>query len=404
MKIKHLLLALLTLFVSCNSDQKQEEADLSNLPWDEIVKQGEGKTVHFMMWQGSPVINSYIRNYVVPMVREKYNINLQITGGQGPEIVQLVMSEKEAGVEVGQVDMCWINGETFFQLNQIKGLYGPFVKQLPNSEFIDFDNPFISSDFQQHFNYMECPWSISQFAMVYDSAKVQNPPTSLTELADYVKKNPGTFTISNDFSGMTLLKGFLAELGGGKESLNGPFDEEKYKLLSTKLWEFINQNKKYFWKNGETFPNEHSQMNQLFSLGELNLIYGFGEGGFEDKVKSGLFPVSTRGYGWKSGMIKNSNYLGILHNAPEKAAAMLVINFLISPEAQFAKSNADEMDSNTIISYEKLPDEWKKKFDEAPKRKYAPTMEDLSQFAMAEPAPEYMIRLFEDFRSQVIEK
>jgi len=101
---------------------------------------------------------------------------------------------------------------------------------------------------------------------------------------------------------------------------------------------------------------------------------------------------------------KNTNYLGILDNASNKAGAMQVINFLLSPEAQFRKANADGMDANTVLEIDRLPEEWKQKFENAPGRQYGLEMEELENFAIQEPAPEYMIRLYEDFRTEVIEK
>ena len=399
------LTAILALaLISCNSEEKKDDSGLKTAPWSEISAAAKGTTVNFMMWQGSPVINDYMNNYVKPHLKENYNIDLQISGGQGPEIIQLVMGEKEAGITDGQVDIAWINGETSFQLRKIDGLWGPFVDQIPNTKYIDFDDPYISTDFQQPIAGMEAPWSIGQAAMVYDSAKVQNPPQDLDELATYVKKYPGTFTISNDFSGMTLLKSFLAELGGGPHSLDGKFNEEKYKKLSGQLWDYINQNKKYFWKQGETFPKEQTKMGQLFANGELYLGFGFSEGGIEEKVISGLYPKTARSYPWKNGTIKNANYIGILQNATNKAGAMQVIDFLTSPAAQFEKSKADGMDSNTILEVDRLPEKWKQKFENAPHRIYGLEMEDLKEYAIAEPAPEYMIRLYEDFRKEVIEK
>jgi len=398
-----LALGLSLILTGCGSEVKEED-DLQNTSWTEIEKKATGTTVNFMMWQGSPAINNYINNYVIPAVKEKHNINLEISGGQGPEIVQLVMGEKEAGVTQSQVDMVWINGETFFQLRKIEGLWGPFVEQLPNAEYIDFSDPFIHTDFQQPVNYMEAPWSIGQFAMVCDSTKVQDPPANMEALETYVKNSPGTFTISNDFTGMTLLKSFLAEIGGGPNSLDGEFDEEKYLKLSSQLWEYINNNKQYFWKEGETFPKEQSKMSQLFASGELAITCGFSEGGIEEKVKTGLYPKSTIAYAWENGTIKNTNYLGILDNASNKAGAMQVINFLLSPEAQFRKANADGMDANTVLEIDRLPEEWKQKFENAPGRQYGMEMEELENFAIQEPAPEYMIRLYEDFRTEVIEK
>lgn len=403
-KLYALLLISLIAFSGCNSKPEQAEIDLSTQSWEEISAQATGTTVNFMMWQGGPEINNYINNYVVPTVKEKFNINLKITGGQGPEIVQLVMSEKQAGVKSGQVDMAWINGETFFQLNQINGLWGPFVKSLPNAEYINFDNPYINTDFQQPTNDMEAPWSMSQFAMVHDASEVPNPPKNLKELEEYVKAKPGTFTISNDFSGMTLLKCFLAELSGSPQGLNGPFDEAKYEKLSSELWDYLNRNKQYFWKGGSTFPKEATKMDQMFANGELLLGYGFAEGGIEDKVIQGLFPKTTRAYAWDNGTIRNANYLGIAYNAANKAGAMQVINFLMSPEAQLKKMDPEGMSANTVLTLSKLPSEWQTKFESIPKRQYGIEMADLDGKDIQEPAPEYMIRLYEEFRTQVIEK
>lgn len=403
-KIYALFLVSMLFLFGCNGQSEQTKIDLSTQSWEEITNEAAGTTVNFMMWQGGPEINKYINNYVIPTVKERYNIDLRITGGQGPEIVQLVMSEKQAGIQNGQVDMVWINGETFFQLNQISGLWGPFVAYLPNSEYIDFDDPYINTDFQQPANGMEAPWSMSQFAMVHDAAKVPNPPTNLRELEAYVKANPGTFTISNDFSGMTLLKCFLAELSGSPQGLDGPFDEAKYEELSTALWDYINRNKQYFWKGGSTFPKEATKMDQMFANGELLLGYGFAEGGIEDKVIQGLFPKSTRAYAWENGTIRNTNYLGIPYNASNKAGAMQVVNFLMSPEAQLKKMDPEGMNSNTVLTVSKLPEEWRSKFEASPKRQYGIQMKDLDGKDIQEPAAEYMIRLYEEFRTQVIEK
>lgn len=406
LKFKNIPIVILISFlsISCGEKTSSNDEDLKKAPWEEITNKGSGTTVNFMMWQGSPAINAYINNYVIPTVKEKYNIDLQISGGQGPEIVQLVMGEKQADIKSGQVDMVWINGETFFQLRKINGLWGPFVKQLPNAAYINMNDPFINTDFQQPVKGMEAPWSLNQFAIVYDSVSIENPPKNIPELSKYLERYPGTFTISNDFTGMTFLKSLLAELGGSPNSLDGPFDETTYETLSQKLWDYVNEHKKYFWKEGQTFPKEQSKMGQLYANGELLLIYGFSEGGIEEKVLSGLYPKSTRGYAWENGTIKNSNYLGVLHNAPQKAGAMQVINFLLSPEAQLKKADVNGMNSNTVLDIDSLPSEWQDKFKKVAKRQYGPEMSALEKNAIAEPAPEYMIRLYDDFRKYVIEK
>ena len=161
------------------------------------------------MWQGSPYVNDYINNYVIPEVKERYNINLEILSGQGNQIVSTLLTEIEAGKEVSEVDMAWINGETFYQLRQIDALYGPFTDRLPSVEYVDFENPFIKYDFQKGVNGYEAPWSLTQWVMLYNTAKLDDPPQTMQQLEAYVKANPGTFTIPNEFVGMTFLKSLL---------------------------------------------------------------------------------------------------------------------------------------------------------------------------------------------------
>jgi len=384
--------------------KKEEAQDWKSASWQSIEQAAQGSTVNLMMWQGSSVINEYINNFVVPTLKEQHNIDLKISSGQGPEIVQLLMNEKQSGSQEGQIDFVWINGETFFQLRKIDGLYGPFVEQLPNAQYIDFTDPYISVDFQQPVNYMEAPWGINQFALVYDIAKTPQPPVNLEQLSTFMKANPGTFTISNDFSGMTLLKSFMAELGGSPQSLDGTFNQQKYDTLSSQLWEWINEHSTYLWKQGETFPKEHSKMDQMFASGELLLSYGFSEGGIEDKVNQGLFPKTTRGYAWANGTVRNSNYLGITYNSQNVSGALVAINFFISPLAQLKKADPNGANATSVLAKNKLPEEWREKFAELPKRKYGPMLADLKDNAIQEPAPEYMLNLYEDFRTYVIEK
>ncbi|MBC8838080.1 ABC transporter substrate-binding protein, partial [Escherichia coli] len=75
---------------------------------------------------------------------------------------------------------------------------------------------------------------------------------TMAQFEKWWKANPEKFTFSNDFSGMTLLKSWLVELAGGMNTLDSAFDEKKYNLYAPKLWNWLNTNKKYFWKKGET--------------------------------------------------------------------------------------------------------------------------------------------------------
>jgi putative spermidine/putrescine transport system substrate-binding protein len=224
------------------------------MAWAEIEQAAQGSSLQLMMWQGDPFINRYVSEYLQPQLKERFGIELQVSSGQGPAIVSNLMTEIEAGKDESEIDLVWINGETFFQLRQIDALHGPFTQQLPNAQYIDFDNKFIGQDFQQPIDGFECPWGNVQLAIIYDSLRTPEPPRSLEALEAYVKAHPGKFTIPNEFTGMTLLKSWLIAFAGGQDALNGPFDEAKYEKHSATLWAYVNRLKPYFWKQGETFP------------------------------------------------------------------------------------------------------------------------------------------------------
>ncbi len=415
--MKNILFALLFVIfaTSCGSDASSDAAsrslsgaadasvDLTALPWDSVLTRAKGQTVQLMMWQGDPLINDYMSDYVTPMVKEQYGVNLEISSGQGSQIVSTLLAEQQAQVSESDIDLMWINGETFFQLREMDALYGPFVSALPNSRYLDLDNPFINTDFQQPTEGYECPWGNVQLCLIYNSDHVAQPPQNLAELQEWVRTHPGKFTIPTDFTGMTLLKSMLANLAGDPHSLDGEFDEARYEQLSKELWEYLNRNKQYFWREGRTFPASVAPMHQLFSNGELWFTMSNNDGEVENKVINGTLPESSRAYTFESGTIQNSHYMGITEHSAAKAGAMAVVNFLISPEAQLRKADPKVWGDGTVLDRSKLPAEMQAKVDSLDQRTYAPPREVLEQNAIQEPAPEYMIRLYEDFRTYVIE-
>jgi putative spermidine/putrescine transport system substrate-binding protein len=396
-------IALLLISTACNySPTHTATADLAETSWDTIGQRAQGQNLQMVMWQGDPLINAYMNNYVKPQLKEQFNINLSISAGQGTQIVSLVMNEMQANTATSEVDMVWINGETFFQLRQIEALYGPFVDQLPNSQYLNLDNPMIANDFQQPINGMEAPWGNVQMTVIYNSQAVPQPPKNLAELSAFVKANPGKFTIPTEFTGMTLLKSWLMGLAG-KETLQGDFQEDLYQKYSDSLFTWINNHRKYFWKEGETFPESLAQMHQMFANGELYFTFSNNDSEVDNKIAQGIFPNWARAYVYETGTIQNSHYLGIVKKAQHKEAAMVAINFLLSPAAQLQKFKPKVWGDGTVLNLEALPEENRAAFEAIKARSYAPTRDSLNPYALPELAPEYMVRLYDDFRKKVVE-
>lgn len=372
--------------------------------WNAIEAQARGQTVTWGMWQGDPYINKYVRGYVAPELERQYGIKLRTVSAQGNEIVSLLMTEREARRTESAFDVVWINGETFYQLRQIDALMGPFTDQLPNAAYIDFANPFIRYDFQLDIDGYELPWGNVQLVMIYDTRRVIDPPQDMAALETWVRKHPGRFTIDTSFSGLTFLKSLLIEIAGGPGSLEGAFDEARYMQASARLWEYMNRIKPYFWRNGATFPAELSQLHQLFVAGEIDFTFSNNDGDVDNKVLQGLFSKHVRGYVLASGTIQNSHYLGVPRGSRNLAGALVLLNFLVSPQAQFEKLKPGVWGDGTVLNPARLPAPWQERFRNIPQRTRVPPREQLQARALREPAAEYMIRLQRDFRTEVLER
>lgn len=391
------------LFLTGCGPRRANDVDLATANWEQISAAARGTTVRMAMWDGDPAIKAFMRGFVRERMRAEHGVNVEFIGGQGSGLVDRLMVELDAGKTVGDFDLMWINGEAFYQLRQIDALFGPYTATLPNDRYINWDDPFIAFDFQQPVDGYECPWGNVQLALIYHAGRVSEPPQNRHELADWVKSHPGRFTIDNGFTGMTFLKGLLYDFAGGPGSWDGEFDEAKYMTESAKLWDYFRELKPYLWRQGQTFPEGVAQLHQLLMNGEVDFSMSNNDGEVDNKVLQGILPDESRAYVWEAGSIRNSHYLGIPVNAPNKAAALVLANFLISPEAQLRKATPEVWGDGSVLDIQKLPDAYQERFSQVPGRTRVASREALAERALMEPAPEIMLRLHADFRKHIIE-
>ncbi len=391
------------VFVGCGQKPSVTEV-AAEVPWEQIERQSHGSTIRMMMWDGDPLINAYMRDYVATRLQTDHGIRLEIVGGQGREIVNKLMVDLEAGRNQGDIDLVWINGENFYQLRKLTALYGPFTDRLPNNEKIDWSNPFIAFDFQQPVDGFECPWGNVQLALIFHSERVATPPQTLDELTSWIHQNPGRFTLDHGFTGMTFLKSLLYHFAEHRDSLHGSFSEAAYTQAAEKLWKWMRDVQPDLWRKGEVFPDGVAQMHQLMSQGEIDFSMSNNDGEVDNKVVQGILPSAAKAYVPEFGSIRNSHYLGIPWNAVNKTGAMVVCNLLISPDAQLEKARPAVWGDGTILASERLSDEWRERFQKIEGRIRIAPRDELQSRALMEPAPEVMIRLHEDFRRKIIER
>ncbi|MDE2949264.1 MAG: ABC transporter substrate-binding protein [Chloroflexota bacterium] len=311
--------------------------------WDDVVAAADGMTVNWYMWGGSDSINNFVdETYGIPLA-EEYNVTLnRVPLADTVDAVNQVLSEAEAGVEGdgGTIDLIWINGENFYTLKQAELLYGPWAENIPNSVYVNWDNPALNQDFGRPVEGFESPWGGAQFHYIYDSARMSadDLPRSHAELSDWIAMHPGRFTYiapgPGAFQGTRFVKQVLFELSGGQSQWVGEFNQELYDEHAPALWDMLNSWEENLWRGGETYPANISELHELFANGEIDITITQRMAGAGPDINSGLIPPTSRAFSFDSNLVGDFNYVAIPYNAPNKAAALLLANLIVRPDRQ----------------------------------------------------------------------
>ncbi|EKS7794661.1 ABC transporter substrate-binding protein [Edwardsiella piscicida] len=336
-------------------------------PWDTHLQRARGETVYFNAWGGSPQVNDYLV-WAAQQVKERYGINLvQVKVGDIAETVGRIRAEKAAGnLEHGSVDLLWINGKNFTAMKRAGLLYGPFAEQLPNWRWVNLSLP-VRSDFTVATEGYEAPWGVGQLVLLHDAAALPTPPADPQALLAYARQHPGRVTYPRppQFHGSSFLKSILMQLNPTLP-LSQPVDPQTFARDSAPLWAWLDQIHPYLWRQGRVFPTSDAQQLQLFNDGALDLAISFNPGMAPAAIAAGEVPPDTQAYAFKAGALSNVHFLAIPFNAPAKDAAQVVINFLISPEAQARKADSRIWGDPTIVDVARLPPEQRRAFGLAP--------------------------------------
>lgn len=390
----------LVLAVGCRPAPRTSAAELARLPWDSVLARAKGTTVVWRMWRGDPSINAFVDQWVAPRVQERHGITLTAVEGQGSEIVNQLVVEREAGSR-GSADLVWINGETFGNLRQESLLDGPWAGSLPNARYVDSASPIIMRDFEQDPAGYESPWGRVQFALIYDSLRTPDPPRTVASLGHWILAHPGRFTHDQQFTGTTFLMILFYTLGGGVRQYQGGFDSLRYAKGSALVFRWLERHRAAFWRDGETYPPGVAELHRLFANREVDFSMSYNQNEALTKARQGILPATARALLLQDGTIANTHFVAIPFNATHTAGAMVVADFLLSPEAQLEKQKPEVWADGTVLARDRLPPEWAARFAPGSQDPRALPADSLAKYARPEVSPRYRERLSAEWRARV---
>ncbi|MFN8440757.1 MAG: ABC transporter substrate-binding protein [Caldilineaceae bacterium] len=338
--------------------------------WDEVLAAAKGTTVNWYMWGGSDWINQQVDEKVGGPLKEQFGVTLnRVPLDATSDAVNKVLNEKSAGVTSGgSVDLIWINGENFRTMKDGGLLYGPFSDLLPNRQYVNWDDPALGYDFGVAIDGYETPWASFQWVLEYNSQNVPTPPKTFEELRDWIAANPGRFTYPAppNHVGSAFVRMLFYWAAGGNDPFLKEFDQAEYDRLAPKVWEYLNEIEPNLWRNGETYP-ELGPMADLLANGETDFAMEYDANRASSYIKSGQYPATIRTYVLDSGTLANISYVAIPFNAPNPAGALVLANYLLSPEYQIGMADANSLGWGVAIDPAKLSADEQKQLADIPR-------------------------------------
>ena len=374
-------------------------AETDPADWDAVVQAANGQTVYWNAWGGSTSTNAFIE-WVGQRVAEEYGVTLEhVKLSDTADAVSRVLSEKQAGQDTGgAIDMIWINGSNFAAMKDAELLFGPFATDLPNWAYVDVDGKTVETDFTVPTDGYESPWAMAQVVFMYDTADME-PIGSMQELLDWAVTHPGRFTYPQppDFLGTTFLKQALVDLIDDPAVLAQPVTSETYDDVTLPLWMWLEELTPNLWRGGETYPQTGPAQLQLIADNAVDLAISFSPGEASTAIANGQLPDTVRTFVLDKGTIGNASFVAIPYNSDATEGAMVVANFLLSPEAQIKAQDPNVLGYGTVLDMAKLSDD-----DAAAFAALELGLATLSPAELGtvqdEPHPSWMTRIAEDWQ------
>ena len=326
--------------------------------WQEIKNEAKGQTVWFNAWGGDTAINRYL-DWVSGEMKTHYAINLKIVRlADAADAVKRIQTEAAAGRKTGgSVDLLWVNGENFRTLKEANLLQTGWAETLPNWRYVDTQLP-VREDFSVPTQGAESPWGGAQLTFIARRDVTPQPPQTPQALLEFAKANPGTVTYPRppDFTGTAFLEQLLIMLTPDPAALKEAPDDATFARVTATLWQYLDVLHPYLWREGKDFPPSPARMDALLKAGTLRLSLTFNPAHAQQKIASGDLPASSYSFGFREGMIGNVHFVTIPANANASAAAKVVANFLLSPNAQLRKADPAVWGDPSVLDPQKLPD------------------------------------------------
>jgi len=301
--------------------------DLKTASWDSIVAAAKAEgSVTFYAWYFPDYFKEAAADF-----EKQYGIKANVIIGDQTANFNKAIAEKD--MQTGTIDTMIVGGQWVKTTTDLNLFYGPIRNILPDAS--KFSNN--SWELQEGvlINGYLAPFHRNQTGILYDPDRVKDPPQTWAELVAWINAHPMEFGFcdpSKGGSGQSFVHTAIGALAGGLDKYKGDKELVQAKVANwDQVWKWFNDNKD---KMTITVSNNDSIIRM--NGGELAMTVAWDDN-VKDMISKGNLFKRAKMYIPKMGLAGGGDTLGVLKNAPHKAAALVWVNFIQSKEQQLKK-------------------------------------------------------------------
>jgi len=326
------LVCLVAAGVAFGSGKEEAAApgiDLAKASWDQIVTQAKKEgMVTFYAW--------YFADFFKEAAAEFEKLyGVKVTTIMAPDSVtntNKAVAEKD--LPAGSMDCMILGGQSVKTVMDLGLCWGPIKGIIPESDKLAPSLWTVQEGVQTK-GYC-APFHRNQTGLLYDPDKVKEPlPQTWADLTAWIEAHPKQFGFcdpNKGGSGQAFVHTAIKELCGGLEKYAGDTDVVQSKVANWNLvWDWMQKHKDLV-----TITAGNNDSYSRVNGGEITLAVAWDDG-VKDFINKGQLFARAKMYIPKMGFAGGGDTMGVLKNAPHKAAALLWIAHITSKEMQLKK-------------------------------------------------------------------
>lgn len=364
--------------------------------WQHLLDDAAGTTVRFGLRAADPPL-AWIDEWVVDVAAGRYGIDVvTATFATHADLVARI-ADDAAGVadgaagaagRDGALDLFWLDDAGYGALHDAGRLYGPWTSFLPSRRYLDPDDRALGRSYGVDVAGDAMPWGRAQLVLLHDAERLPAPPASWDALWAWIDAHPGRFAVPAppDATGRAFVRSACVALAADPAAFAKPPPPDAAATVLAPCLARLAAAAPSLHGAGGDAPASGAAAEALLAAGDVDLTVRDGPPTAVAGAGAPGLPPTTRAAVLAGGTLDRAHFLAIPSGAANKAGAIVLANFLLSPEAQYAKRVAENWGDRTVVTLSLIPEHWRAGFAEADAVEPAVPPDRLAAQRLAEPS------------------